>query len=425
MKIAITALGTRGDLQPFIALGLGLQQAGYDVLLISSKNEQAFAESFGLRYHALDVDIQQMMESDDAQAMTKADNPIAFVTTHLNSSRNLQQTMIAVQEEVWQACQGADAIVYHPGMSNGFFMAQQLGIPCIMASPFPVTPTDDYPAILFYDGVRLGKLYNRLTHFIFEKVFWALSKSAVKAFWQRHSKPDIVTSSPPTRLQVLSGMPVVYGYSEHLFHRPRAWQPNIHITGSWTIQHEPAWTPPDDLQRFIHAGQPPVYIGFGSIKSPSTFKATVDIVLEALALSQQRGIVALGWNRLTSKVSLPDTVFLLESAPHTWLFPQMAAVVHHGGAGTTAAGLRAGKPTVIIPHTADQPAWGRRVYELGVGSKPIPRKKLNAENLTEAIQAALAPAVVAEAEALGKKLRTENGTAVAVGIIDAFLKKKS
>lgn len=417
-------VGTRGDLQPYIALGLGLKNAGYDVLLISSKNEEAFATSFGIAYYALNVDIEKIMEGDDVQKMAKGDNPINFIISHLRGSATLKQTMVAVQEEVWEACRGVDAIIYHPGMPNGYFIANELTIPAIMASPFPVTPTKDYPSILFYDGPRLGKLYNRLTHFIFERAFWAISKAAVKEFWTRKSRPNVVTASPPTQLQVSSGMPVVYGYSAYLFHRPAEWPANVQVTGNWFIQDEPNWTPPNDLVGFINAGPPPVYIGFGSIKDVTTFKQTFDIVLEALELASQRAVVALGWNKLNWHDPFPDRVFLLESAPHSWLFPQMAVVVHHGGAGTTAAGLIAGKPTVIIPHSADQPAWGRRVYELGVGSKPIPRKKLSAHKLADAIQMALAPTVAIKAEELSRKMRTENGVDYAVKIIDRFLKEQ-
>ncbi len=123
MKIAITTLGTRGDLQPYTALGLGLKQAGYDVLLISSKNEKAFATGFGLAYHALNVDIQKIMEGEVAQKMAKGDNPVRFILSHLQGSVTLKQMMVAVQEEVWEACRGADAIIYHPGMPNGYLSA--------------------------------------------------------------------------------------------------------------------------------------------------------------------------------------------------------------------------------------------------------------------------------------------------------------
>jgi sterol 3beta-glucosyltransferase len=424
MKIAILALGTRGDIQPFIALGRGLKKAGFDVLLVSSKNEEDFVRSFGLDFIALNVDIQQIMASGDVDGMTKSDNPFKFITSHLKGSKTLKKKMIEVQGETWDACQSADAIIYHPGMPIGYFAAKQLNIPSIMASPFPVSATKDYPSILFYTAPNFGKTYNLLTHFIFDKVFWAMTKSAIKEFWNNQIKTKIDFSTSPFKQQELSGMPVIYGYSQHLFKRPATWADNIYVTGSWIVEDEPDWKPPLDLVNFIAGGTAPVYLGFGSIKDISKFRETFEVLLKALEISGERGIIALGWNSIDWTEPLPENVYLLDKAPHSWLFPQMSAVVHHGGAGTTAAGLNAGKPTIIIPHSADQPAWGKRVYELGVGAKPIPKAKLTASKLADAIKEALNPEIVKNAEEIGKKMRKENGVEAATQIISKFLNKK-
>jgi sterol 3beta-glucosyltransferase len=422
MKIAITTLGTRGDLQPFIALGLGLKNAGYDVLLISAKNEETFVRSYGLNFFALNVDIQKIMERDEIQEMAKGDNPIKFITSHISGTKKLKQSMLNTQNEIWQGCKGSDIIIYHPGMPLGFFIAKEFGKISIMANPFPVISTKEYPSILFYNGPRIGGLYNLLTHLIFEKLFWTLTKSSIKEFWRNTVNSKMDFSVPPIRQQVKSGMPVINGYSEKLFHKPGDWNENIYITGSWMIQKEPDWTPSTDLENFINAGQPPIFIGFGSMKDISQFKKTFEIILQALEISKQRAIIGLGWNKLDNDEPVPNDVFLIDDVPFTWLFPRMAAVVHHGGAGTTAVGLYAGKPTVIIPFNADQPAWGRKVYELGVGAKPIPKKKLTAENLASAILYSLNPEIVANADILGEKLRKENGVADAVRIIDEYIK---
>ena len=424
MKIVITTVGTRGDLQPYIALALGLQKADYDVLLVSAKNEESFVKSFGLNFFALSVDIQEIMEGDEGQQMAKGDNPIKFITGHLKGSKNLKKLMIKTQDEIWNACQDADAIIFHPGMPIGYFIAKELRKVSIMASPFPIIATKNYPSILFYNGPRLGKLYNLFTHVVLEKLFWTLSKSAIKNFWGSSVKSTINLSVSPIRQQVKTGMPVINGYSELLFSRPVEWPSNIHITGSWMITNEPAFTPPAELIHFISQGKPPVFIGFGSMKDTSKFKKTFSIISNAIMLANQRAIVATGWNKLPADEPLPNNIFLIDNVPHTWLFPQMCSVVHHGGAGTTAAGLTAGKPTIIIPFNADQPAWGKRVFELGVGAKPINRNKLTAEKLAEAILYALHTDIITKAKLLGEKLQKENGVANAVMIIDDFLKQK-
>jgi sterol 3beta-glucosyltransferase len=423
MKIAITTVGTRGDLQPYIALGLGLKEAGYDVLLVSAKNEEDFVKSYGLNFFAMSVDIQKIMEGDEVQQMAKGDNPIKFILSHLKGSKKLKQLMIETQGEIWNACYDADAIIFHPGMPLGFFMARELGKKSIIASPFPIVSTNEYPSILFYDGIRLGKLYNLFTHFVLQKLFWALSKSAIKEFWKITVKTPMDFSTSPISRQIKSGMPVINGYSELLFHKPSDWKKNIHVTGNWMIAKEPAWTVPNTLVDFINNGQPPIYIGFGSMKDIAAFRQTFILITAALKITNQRAVIALGWNELPADEDVPENIFLTDSVPHSWLFPQMAAVAHHGGAGTTAAGLTAGKPTIIIPSNADQPAWGKRVFELGVGSKPIPKNKLTGEKLAAAIDYSLRPDVVAEAAALGEKLRKENGVENAVEIIKEFLDK--
>ena len=425
MKISLLTLGTRGDLQPFAALALGLQGAGYDVQVVSARNDAAFVRGLGLAHYALDVDIEQILSGAAAQEMARSDNPVAFIRSHLRGTAALKHTLLAVLEEMWTACQGADALIYHPGVPNGYFMARQLGIPGLMASPFPIAATADYPAILFYGGPKLGRWYNRATHFVFERAFWLISRAAVKAFWAARPGQQAIPLTPATTLQLASGMPLLGAYSEVFFSRPAAWPAHVAVTGAWALAAEPAWTPPAELVVFLAAGPPPVYFGFGSMKDPAQFCQTLRVLVQAAELAGQRAVVALGWNTLAAGEALPPTVYLLDGAPHAWLFPRMAAVVRPGGAGTTHAGLAAGKPTVVVPHANDQPAWGRRVFEVGAGPAPIPKKQLTAEKLAAAIREALAPAVVARAAALGAHLRQENGVGNAVRVVDQLLKNAS
>jgi sterol 3beta-glucosyltransferase len=166
-------------------------------------------------------------------------------------------------------------------------------------------------------------------------------------------------------------------------------------------------------------------VGFGSLSDSATAEQTTNLIVDALKRSGQRGILATGWNGMSKRDDLPETIYMLESAPHAWLFPRMAAVVHHGGAGTTAAGFRAGVPGIIIPHSNDQFAWGRRAYELRVGARPIPRKNLTAEKLADAIQYALSENVKAAAQDLGRKIQGENGVESAVKVVLDCLKAKT
>jgi UDP:flavonoid glycosyltransferase YjiC (YdhE family) len=198
---------------------------------------------------------------------------------------------------------------------------------------------------------------------------------------------------------------------------PKDWDDFMHVTGYWFLEPPAGWEPPVDLMNFLQSGPPPIYIGFGSIPS-SKPEETADLVMQALARTGQRGVLSSGWGGL-KKETLPETVFMIGSMPHSWLLPQMAAVVHHGGVGTTAAGLRAGIPAIVTPFFGDQPFWAQRVYELGVGPRPIPRRRLTVERLSESIRSALSDrAMQARAASLGEFIRAENGIARAVAVIE-------
>jgi sterol 3beta-glucosyltransferase len=423
MKIAITTVGTRGDLQPYIALGLGLKNVGYDVTIVSAKNEEVFVRNYGLNFFALDVDVQKIMEGDKVQEMAKGNNPVKFIISHLRGSKSLKEVMVKTQGEIWEGSKDADLIIFHPGMPLGFFIAKEKNKKAILATPFPVVATKNYPSILFYSLPRLGSFYNLLTHFIFDKVFWALAKSSIKEFWANKVKTNINLTASPLKQQINSGQLVLNGYSQLLFKHSTEWKNNIQTTGSWIIETEPNFLPPTELDNFINNGEKPIYIGFGSMKDVDSFNKTLAIIIEAMEITKQRAVVGLGWSKNNYKEQLPENIFLIENVPHTWLFPKMKMVIHHGGAGTTATGLRAGKPTIIIPHNADQPAWGQRVFELGVGPKPIKKSKLNVEKLTAAIIFSLKPNIIAKTEQLGQQLKKENGVQKAVEIIDSLMKK--
>lgn len=211
-------------------------------------------------------------------------------------------------------------------------------------------------------------------------------------------------------------MPALYAYSERLLSRPADWPASAQITGAWFLDEADDWEPPTALQAFLEAGPAPVYVGFGSMGAAHA-EARAATVLESLQKAGERAVLAAGWGGLKA-TELPTSVFMLEAAPHDWLFPRMKAVVHHGGAGSTMAGLRAGKPTVICPFLGDQPFWGHVVQRAGVGPAPVFQKSLSAEGLGRAIRAALEPGIVRQAMAMGERIRAENGVERAVCIIE-------
>jgi len=413
MIITILAAGSRGDTQPYIALGVELQKAGYVVRIATFEVFESLVKSYGLEFHPLKGDITSIASRENSKGAIKADNPFKL----LLSFNKLKSYAFDLQKDLFDACQGSDVILYHPGMAIGYFAAQYLKIPAILATPFPMTPTKDYPALIFYDKVRLGTGFNWVTHKIFEKIMWFASSSPVKQFWKQKfgSAPENFTCPYPKQ-NTLSA-PTLTSCSNFVFPRPKDWPEHVYNTGYWFLDEEPDWKPPSELIDFLDKGKPPVYVGFGSIGDPEQAQQTTNLVIKALKQSGQRGVLATGWSGMSKIDNIPEEIFIIESAPHGWLFPRMAAVIHHGGAGTTAAGLRAGVPGIVIPSANDQFAWGRKIYELGVGSKPIPRKELTSEKLSDAILYALTDQIIENAKLLGTNIQNENGTAAATQII--------
>jgi sterol 3beta-glucosyltransferase len=414
MIITILAAGTRGDTQPYIALGVELKKLGFTVRIATFEIFEPLIKDFGLDFHLIQGDIASIASEENSKGGIQADNPLKV----LLSFNKLKTYAFNIQKDIFNACQGSDALLFHPGMALGYFAAQHLKIPGLMANPFPMTPTKEYPALIFYDKVRLGEHFNWITHKIFEKIMWFASSSPVKQFWKQEfgKLPEDFSSPYPKQTTLTS--PTLTSCSNFVFPKPADWPEHVYNTGFWFLDEEPYWKPPLELLDFLNNGKPPVYVGFGSIGDPNQSLQTTDLVINALKLSGQRGILATGWSGMTRLNDLPKEIFMLDSVPHAWLFPRVAAVVHHGGAGTTAAGLRAGIPGIIIPFSNDQFAWGRRVFELGVGSKPIPRKKLNAENLAHAIEFTLLDDIQENARKLGINIQNEKGASIAAQIIN-------
>ena len=411
--ITLLTTGTRGDIQPYIALGVELKKAGYVVQIATFENYADFVKGYGLEFFPIKGDVSRVIASQEVRGAKQADNPLKF----LLSFNKLKSLVADVQEDYFNACIGAQAIIYHPGAAIGYFAAQHFKVGSILATPFPMAPTREYPALIFYNAPRLGRGFNLATHKIFEQIMWSASKSAVSQFWKRKFGRLPEDFACPYPRQTTCCAPTIVSCSNYVFPRPVDWPEHVHNTGYWFLDDQAGWTPPRELQDFLDAGKPPVYVGFGSIGEAASAAQTTRLVVEALQRSGQRGVLATGWDGLVRIDHLPENIFILESAPHSWLFPQMAAIVHHGGAGTTAATLRAGVPSAVIPHTADQFTWGRRVYELGVGAKPLPRKRLSAEKLAQAIDVALSEEIKRNARDMGVKIQSEDGVWEAVNVI--------
>ncbi|MBC8171460.1 MAG: glycosyltransferase family 1 protein, partial [Anaerolineae bacterium] len=380
------ASGTRGDVQPYIALGQGLKTAGYSVRVLTSDDFENLVTDAGLEFTSAGASIEEQLQSEAWRKVMESGNFLAILRRMTAATKERAHDLALKLPPLFEE---TDLIVAGmSGMGGVFSIAQKLKLPVIQAYVFPITPTSAFPGPLT-PTLSFGKVLNRLSFLPVRQMLWQSTRIADVTTRKELGMPPASFFGPYRALQ-RQHIPILYGYSKHVLPRPDDWDKNTHVTGYWFLEPPADWTPPADLVEFLQAGSPPVYIGFGSMGNRKP-EDTTRLMLEALALSGQRGVLASGWGGM-SQATLPDTVYMLKAVPHSWLFPQMAAVVHHGGAGTTAAGLQAGVPSIIVPFFGDQPFWGQRVAALGVGTAPIPRKNLTAEKLAQAITAAVGDA---------------------------------
>ncbi|XP_071717488.1 sterol 3-beta-glucosyltransferase UGT80A2-like [Rutidosis leptorrhynchoides] len=416
LQIVMLIVGTRGDVQPFVAIGKRLQEYGHRVRLATHSNFKEFVKASGLEFFPLGGDPKVLAgymvknkgflpsEPSEIQIQRRQIKDIVFSLPPACTSNDLDTNVPF----------NVDAIIANPPAYGHTHVAEALKVPLHIFFTMPWTPTSEFPHPLSRVWQPVA---NRLSYQIVDALIWMGMRDIINEFRKKKLKLRPVTylsgsyTSPPD-------LPYGYIWSPHLVPKPKDWGPNIDVVGFCFLDLASTYVPPDSLVKWLENGKKPIYIGFGSLPVQDPDGMT-EIIVKALEITQQRGIINKGWGGLGNLAKSKDFVFLLDNVPHDWLFLQCAAVVHHGGAGTTAAGLKAACPTTVVPFFGDQPFWGRQVHARGVGPPPIPVEEFSLKKLVSAIEFMLKPEVKVSATELAMGMANEDGVK---GAVDAFHK---
>ena len=415
--ITLLTSGTRGDVQPYVALGLGLREAGHRVRLVAPEAFRSFVAPSGLPFAGFAGNPSELLARPDAQAaLNDSGNLIRTLQASLRYARDARPVYRQMLASAWEACQGSRALVIGLPTVWGAHIAEALGIPPAWAFLQPFARTRAHPSALLPMRVRLGAGGNAFTHRIVEQVMWAPWRGIVNAWRTRAlGLPAAPLLYPYAELYGPNAL-AVYGYSPAVSPRPADWPAGHQVLGYWFWDDDFGWQPPAGLESFLSEQPPALSLSFGTaaLRDP---EAMLPLVLRAVALSGTRAVVAApqAWH---AALACSPRVFLITGAPHAWLFARVAGAVHHGGAGTTGYSLRAGLPTLVIPHATDQFYWGDRIAALGAGPPLLARHTLTAEALAGALgELAGDAAMRAKARAIGQAIRAEEGVAQAVELL--------
>ncbi|XP_031744210.1 sterol 3-beta-glucosyltransferase UGT80A2 isoform X4 [Cucumis sativus] len=398
MQIVILIVGTRGDVQPFIPIGKRLQDYGHRVRLATHPNFKEFVLLAGLEFYPLGGDPKELAASCKDPDM---DTGIPFE---------------------------ADAIIANRTAYGHTHVAEGLKLPLHIFFTMPWTPTSEFPHPLSRVKQQAGY---RLSYQIVDSLIWLGLRDIINDFRKKKLQIRPVTYLSGSQFSE-SDVPHVYLWSPYIVPKPKVVcsifeneqekeKRRFELPRYCFLDLSSNYEPPESLVKWLEAGDKPVYIGFGSLPVQDPEKMT-QIIIQALETTKQRGIINEGWGGLGKSAEPKDFLYLLDNCPHDWLFPKCKAVVHHGGAGTTAAGLKAACPTTIVPFFGDQPFWGERVHDRGVGPPPIPVDEFSLQRLVNAINYMLDPKVKERAVLLAKVLENEDGVE---GAVRAFFRQLS
>lgn len=399
MKIVILTIGSRGDVQPFIALAQGLSRAGHSVTLASHPVMKTLVESHGVPFAPIGPDIDLAKEA--AAIRLRSRNAAVGLVRGMRFGLDMVERS---HEDILALCRDTELVVVSAQSSAGRNEADLLNLPFLSVTLMPwAIPWDDPQRPLF----------KHIVYGVIDGLVSLITTQPLNRIRKRLGLPPVGKEGfTSTRLNLAPVSPAVFAPIPH-------WDRHHKITGYWFAEEPKGWLPPADLLSFLENGEPPLLVSLGAMSLGDVdAKESVSLFVGAIQQAKLRAIIQ-GWDVGMKQLDLPSSIYAAGSLPHSWLLPHCAGIVHHGGFGTTSAGLRAGIPALVIPHMVDQFYWGQKVRELGAGPQPIRRTNLDVKGLVPALEELTGnDSLRAAAATLGKQIRSENGVECAVSLIE-------
>ncbi|MFC3338028.1 glycosyltransferase [Paracandidimonas soli] len=402
MKLVALTYGTEGDTRPIAALCRALMDAGHEVSLLANEGTLGSARSLGVPHAALSGNIKE-----DLGSLVAEGRGVNATVAGLSRIANAQAE--SWMRQAVQASDGCDGIIV-AGLTAfiGLSVAEYRGIPIVGAGMIPISPTRAFASPFIPPGA-CPSIFNKASHHLVNWMLWLSFRKATN-----QARKRVLDQGP--RHSLWAGHPMLYGVSPALLPEPRDWPENAKLCGQW-LGPADSWEPAPELQAFLDAGEPPIYLGFGGMVGFDR-EALARVLIDVL--EGERVVFHPGWSGLP-ETSLPDNFHVIGNTPHDWLFPRMSLVIHHGGSGTAHSACRAGVPSVVLPFAGDQFFWGRQLERLGVAAAPVSTKQLSSDVARQAVRFARSAAAKSRASKLGHAMSQENGTAAAVAAIASIL----
>lgn len=417
MHYGIVTYGSRGDVQPYIALSLGLKERGHQVTLLANENFKEMAGDYGVDFYPLHGNIQALIETPEVMRIIKSGNTVSFMRRLQKMSHEVQPRVCA---DLLKGLTNIEVIVASPlSLLWIYSVAEKMGKQwAIVQLSIPATPTREFPfaGFSFFNSPR----YNIFSHHLVQLVYWSFNKKDVNGFRTLLGLPAMEGSviKNIAKQRILN----LYAFSPRLLARPKDWDDNVDITGFLTV---PLYkrialhieSAPLELTEWLQKGEKPLYVGFGSIPIPKP-ALLAQVLRELLEKTNYRIVFCQGWSQMPD---LPknEKIFSVKSINHAWLFPQCCAALIHGGIGTIAAVLQAGIPPIVGSIFGDQPLWGKLIEQQGLGIH-VPFKKITTSRILEAITKTKSQEMKQKASALGEQLRKEDGTVYAIRSLEKY-----